>query len=105
MKSRSLSLLAMIALVAPIALFPVSAMAAQKSSEVSPESHALIQNVGDPPPGPEVLQSDFLFDQDELAELAALESENVDLQQLEAGFFGPRIGTIIVIAILLIVLL
>lgn len=105
MKRRLLSLFASIALVSPIAMIPVSATAAQGPSDASAASPVLTQTTGEPLPVPETLQSDPLFDQTELAELAALEAENVELQQQQAGFFGPRIGTIIVIVILLIVLL
>jgi hypothetical protein len=58
-----------------------------------------------PRQSPDTLQASHLFDQDELAALAALEAENVDLQQQKAGFFGPRIGTIIVIVLLLVLIL
>jgi hypothetical protein len=105
MKRPSLSLLAAIALVSPIAALPVSATAGQDRSVASATNPVLTETAGEALATPEALRSDHLFEQDELAELAALEAENVELQQQEAGFFGPRIGTIIVIAIVLILLL
>lgn len=105
MKSRSLSLLAVIALVAPIALFPVSATAAQEPPVASASIPLLAETAGETLPAREALRSDHQFDQEELDELAALESENAELQEQQAGFFGPRLGTIIIVVVLLVVLL
>jgi hypothetical protein len=105
MKRRLLSLLAVIALVSPIAFLPAAATAAQDLPAERNAGPASTEAAGETLPTPHALESDQLLDQDELAALAALESENVELQQLEAGFFGPRIGTIIIIVVALIVLL
>jgi len=102
MNRRLLSLLAVIALVAPIALCPVSATAGQPP--VASASIPLLEET----PGltaREALRSERPFNEEELEELAALEAENAELQEQQAGFFGPRIGTIIIIVVLLVVLL
>jgi hypothetical protein len=103
MNRRLLSLLAVIALVAPVALFPVSAMAGQEPPIASASIAPLEETAGET--AREALRSDHPFDQEELEELAALESENAELQEQQAGFFGPRIGTIIIVVVLLVVLL
>ena len=105
MNTRSLRLLTVIVLVAPIALFPGAAMAGQDLSNARPATPVLTVTAGDSLATAEALQSDQLFDAQELEELAAVESENVELQQQKAGFFGPRLGTIIIVVILLVVLL
>lgn len=105
MKTRSLCLLAVVVLVAPIALFPGAATAGQDPSNARTATPVLTETAGDTLTTVEALQSDQLLDQDELEELAAVESENVELQQQKAGFFGPRLGTIIIVVVLLVVLL
>jgi hypothetical protein len=103
MNRRLLSLLAVIALVAPVALFPVSAMAGQEPPVASASIPPLEDTAGET--AGEALRSDYRFDEEELEELAALEAENAELQEQQAGFFGPRIGTIIIVVVLLVVLL
>lgn len=105
MKKRPPSCLAVIALVFAIALLPVSATAGQGPSDASVPSPVLAETSGEALATADARQSDLRFDQQELDELAALESGNVELQQQEAGFFGPRIGTIIIIAIVLVLVL
>lgn len=105
MKRRLPSLLAGIALAFPVVSLPVTAAAAQGPSDASVASTFPAETGGDSLATAEVLQSDLRFDQQELDELAALEAENVELQQQEAGFFGPRLGTIIIIAIVLVLVL
>jgi hypothetical protein len=105
MTRLSLSLFAVIALASPVALLPVSATAAQDPSVSSTAVSVPGETGAEPLPSPAAFQSDQLLSQDELDELDALEAENTELQQQQAGFFGPRIGTIIIIVILLIVLL
>lgn len=105
MKNRVLSLLASISLAAPLALHSLSASAEHETAVVDPATSVLAKSGGEPLPVPETFRSDHLFDQDELAELAALESENAELEQQKAGFFGPRIGTIIIIVIILVLVL
>lgn len=105
MNTRSLCLLAVIVLVAPIVLFPGAATAGQEPSNARTETPVLTETAGDSLAAAEALQSDQLFDQHELEALAAIESENVELQQQKAGFFGPRLGTIIIVVVLLVVLL
>lgn len=105
MKRPSLTLLAVIALASPVAWLSAPATAAQATSVMSAASPVLTVAAGEPFPAAEELRTNQQFDQDELAELAALESENVELQQQKAGFFGPRLGTIIIVIVLLVVLL
>lgn len=104
MTRRWISLLVASIWLLPFALLPVSATAGQThpGSTASPVPMEIVDH---PVPTPQVLQSEHLFDQQELDELAALEAENAELQEQTAGFFGPRVGTVIIIAILLIVLL
>lgn len=105
MKRPSLSLLAVIALASPVAWLSAPASAAQETPMMGTAAPVLTEATGETFPTAEELRTHQQFDQDELAELAALESENVELQQQKAGFFGPRLGTIIIVIVLLVVLL
>jgi hypothetical protein len=104
MKRRLPTLLAVTAMISCIALVPVTATAGQAAS-AEIEKSLLAGPAGEPIPAPQSVAADHLLDEEELAQLQALESENAELQQQKAGFFGPRIGTIIIIAIVLVVLL
>lgn len=105
MKNKTLSLLAAISLASPLALHSFSAAAEHEPSIVNPAAPVVTENRGEPIPTTDALQVDQFFDPHELAELAALESEHGELAEQKAGFFGPRIGTIIVIVIILILVL
>lgn len=105
MKRFSLSLLAGIALAIPVALLPVSGTAAPEPPPATSASPELTAMGEAPRAAQDAHRLAELFDQDELAELAALEAENTELQEQKAGFFGPRIGTIIIIALLLVLIL
>jgi hypothetical protein len=105
MKKKTLSLLAAISLASPLALHSLYAAAEHETSIVNPAASVVTETRGELIPTPDGLQVDPLFDPHELAELAALESEHGELAEQKAGFFGPRIGTLIVIAIILILVL
>jgi hypothetical protein len=105
MKNPTLSLLAAIALASPLALHSVPATAAQELRVADPAITLAARTFGEPAPMPEGLQPGALLDQDELAAFAALEAEHAELQQQQAGFFGPRIGTILIIVLLVVLLL
>jgi hypothetical protein len=105
MKRTPLSLLASMVLTTFLALPSPAAAAAQSSPAANPTAAPVAKPAGDLVTVPEAIESHYLFDEDEMAELAALESENVELQQQTAGFFGPRIGTVLIIVLLLVLLL
>lgn len=105
MNRRLLPRLALIALSCPFAWLPVSAAAKDAPAPVNAADVIVAEHAGEALPAPEALASDQWISEDELAELAALEAENAELQEQQAGFFGPRIGTLIVIAIILILVL
>lgn len=94
------TLIAVITLLVPLALFSTSANAEQEASSTIAVDNSVIQQVAEDP-----AQAEQIFDQAELAELAELEAENLALQEQRAGFFGPRIGTIIIIGVALVLLL
>ena len=104
MTGKALGLLAPLALSLSLALFPLSVGAGQSA----PDSGAPQVSTASPAnvsPTAGAHGAGHRFEQDELDELAALEAENTELQEQTAGFFGPRVGTVIIIAILLVVLL
>jgi hypothetical protein len=98
MKRLTLSLLASIALAAPLAFHAPSAMASQQPPV------AALSN-GPPALAAAPLRDEHLFEEDEMAALAALELQHAELQEQKAGFFGPRIGTIIIVVLLVVLLL
>lgn len=105
MNRRLLSRLALIALFCPLAWLPASAAAKEAPPPVNAADVVVAELAGETLSAPEAAASDQRISEDELAALAALEAENADLQEQQAGFFGPRIGTLIVIAIILILVL
>ena len=102
MKPSSLSPFAVAALLSSLALFSMSAAAEQPINAASAAPTEAVEKNTSIPEGS---QPNPFFDPDELAELATLESENAALEEQKAGFFGPRLGTIIIIGVLLILLL
>lgn len=105
MKRLTLSLLAGIALAAPLALNSPSAMASPETPPAHTAKTPVTVSDTQPVPAPAPLQDNHLFDEEEMAALAALELEHAELQEQKAGFFGPSVGTVIIVALLVVLLL
>lgn len=93
-------LITLITLLIPLALFSSHANTEPETSSATAVNHIVIKQIAAAP-----AQAEQLFDEAELAKLAELEAENQALQEQKAGFFGPRIGTIIIIGVALVLLL
>jgi len=111
MRKAYLTFIALITLLVPFTLFATASVNAEqeafpRTADSTADSTAVTVNgTAIPQSDAEPAQAEQMFDPTELAELAELEADNPELQQQTAGFFGPRLGTIIIIGVVLVLLL
>jgi hypothetical protein len=105
-KKISRFMVASISLAFSLAFASSSATAALEPPAAAPASVVDASFAAEPFAAPDALRSNRLFDQEELAELAALESRHTELQeQRGAGVLGGTASTILVVVLVLVLLL